>query len=1138
MRPIKLVVSGLHSFREPQTVQFDSLCDAGVFGIFGPTGSGKSSLLDAMTLALYGKVERAANNTQGILNHAEDELHVSFTFQLKDAAVSKQYTVERRFKRTGDVTVKTSVCRLIDESDDEKTIVMADKNSEVNREIMDLLGLTIDDFTRAVVLPQGKFAEFLSLKGADRRQMLQRLFNLEKYGDELNRNIRSKIGRKKTAYEKIISEQAGLGDASDDALKEAEKAASEADAFLKKCETEYEKAETLYQQQKEKWELQNHREKLLKERENERYREEEMKALQIQLEHARMADRLSPYLDEYETAASRKSKWQHEKEQAAAAFEEAQSEYGSKENQYKQAKESREKEEPVLTVKVEQLKQAAETEKEMDILRQEINGLEQKLKETGSRIDKEKTELEDLQDKYKRGQAKQQRLKEELETAAVSPKEREDIRRANESRTHIQIAEKNKQEAEKEHADKKAAWEESNKKHERLLQEEQSIQKKGTALFKTLETQFHHVSERLYETEKLESYLLSRIEEKEAELDQARITEIASGLAASLKIGEACPVCGSIEHPAPVHGKVQSAGLLQQDMKELKGTIDSIRKESRTLHQFKLQYEQLSERMSEALSPERIEPSSAQKEVEPLVELDRGLSVEQLAETAFRLSTETKALKQDFLETEENVKAAARSLTEISRRLQQSSQTVEELEKSLEEKRKKLDSAENEIEEKRAFWSKEFPAFSLQEAVRLQQGIMEKDSRAEELKVSIEKSVRFLEDWETDIEKRKQNLTDLQLKVAEQKSNLSYKKESYEKAETALKRQAGDRKPSELLEETSGKLDRLKKEETFFHEAFEKTRKQLQEAEKRLSAASHSLKDCDSRLRETEEKWLRVLNDSPFTRVEEVKEAKRDEKEQQQWQAEVDQFREKVNQIEHEIGQLNEKIGTAALTVEEWNQTQEHREIIKKKVNAALQDKGEKMKWLSVLQENHSRYETLDEQRIEVEKELEKLGKLQQVFRGNQFVEYIAEEQLIQVAREASERLGQLTRQRYAIEVDSAGGFVIRDDANGGVRRPVSTLSGGETFLTSLALALSLSSQIQLRGQFPLQFFFLDEGFGTLDHELLDTVMTSLEKLQSSSMAIGVISHVQELRERMPRKLIVKPAEPSGNGSVVFHEMM
>lgn len=160
------------------------------------------------------------------------------------------------------------------------------------------------------------------------------------------------------------------------------------------------------------------------------------------------------------------------------------------------------------------------------------------------------------------------------------------------------------------------------------------------------------------------------------------------------------------------------------------------------------------------------------------------------------------------------------------------------------------------------------------------------------------------------------------------------------------------------------------------------------------------------------------------------------------------------------------------------------------------------------------------------------------MFKGNTFVEFLAEEQLESVARDASARLSMLTRQRYAIEVDSEGGFVMRDDANGGVRRPVSSLSGGETFLTSLSLALALSAQIQLRGEYPLQFFFLDEGFGTLDQDLLDTVVTALEKLQSDNLAVGVISHVQELRARLPKKLIVHPAEPSGRGTRVSLELM
>lgn len=71
MKPLKLKIKGLNSFKGEQEIDFEKLSDLGIFGIFGPTGSGKSSILDAVTLALYGTVVRAERNKQGIINHAE-----------------------------------------------------------------------------------------------------------------------------------------------------------------------------------------------------------------------------------------------------------------------------------------------------------------------------------------------------------------------------------------------------------------------------------------------------------------------------------------------------------------------------------------------------------------------------------------------------------------------------------------------------------------------------------------------------------------------------------------------------------------------------------------------------------------------------------------------------------------------------------------------------------------------------------------------------------------------------------------------------------------------------------------------------------------------------------------------------------
>ena len=96
MKPLYLKIAGLNSFREEQAIDFSSLCEGGIFGIFGPTGSGKSTILDGITLALYGKVERAKGGTQGIINQNEDKAYVYFAFSLGN----RKFKAERTYKRS------------------------------------------------------------------------------------------------------------------------------------------------------------------------------------------------------------------------------------------------------------------------------------------------------------------------------------------------------------------------------------------------------------------------------------------------------------------------------------------------------------------------------------------------------------------------------------------------------------------------------------------------------------------------------------------------------------------------------------------------------------------------------------------------------------------------------------------------------------------------------------------------------------------------------------------------------------------------------------------------------------------------------------------------------------------------------
>lgn len=150
---------------------------------------------------------------------------------------------------------------------------------------------------------------------------------------------------------------------------------------------------------------------------------------------------------------------------------------------------------------------------------------------------------------------------------------------------------------------------------------------------------------------------------------------------------------------------------------------------------------------------------------------------------------------------------------------------------------------------------------------------------------------------------------------------------------------------------------------------------------------------------------------------------------------------------------------------------------------------------------------------------------LEQDLRRNNFIAYVQREAMQVLATEAAERMEHLSRGRYRMRADGDE-FVVIDRLNGDEQRSVKTLSGGETFLASLALALALAERLpSLAGHgsaLSLESLFLDEGFGTLDADALDVAIEALELLASENRMIGVISHVPLIAERLPDRIEVQ----------------
>ena len=162
---------------------------------------------------------------------------------------------------------------------------------------------------------------------------------------------------------------------------------------------------------------------------------------------------------------------------------------------------------------------------------------------------------------------------------------------------------------------------------------------------------------------------------------------------------------------------------------------------------------------------------------------------------------------------------------------------------------------------------------------------------------------------------------------------------------------------------------------------------------------------------------------------------------------------------------------------------------------------------------------------------------LSNLFRGNRFLEYVEEEYIREFTSRASEKLFELSGGKFSLdysEDEKKSDFLVCDHLRGGEKRKVRTLSGGETFLASLSMAIAISEQIAHNKSY--DFFFLDEGFGTLDENAIDTVAAALYKLAEETM-VGLVSHRSELVEKIPSHIKVLPATEAEGSRVVIEKM-
>lgn len=1166
MRPIRLKIKGINSFQEEQLIDFETLTQAGIFGIFGPTGSGKSTILDGITLALYGKLSR---NSSNYINVNEEKASVVYEFIIAGAE-EKTYQVSREFKRNKNEGINQGKCQLL-ELRPEGPLVLADKTTEVTNACEEIIGLGLTDFTRTVVLPQGKFSDFLKLEGKPRRDMLERLFNLSKYGDDLSNRLKSERISEVEKLNQIVGSMNTYEGVSSEALAEKQDSYTQNNRQLNENRERFEKLNGELSEAKVLMGLLTEWQNTKDEAQNLETRQTEITAKERQVVLGKKALEVQPFLEAFETLknqveASQNSLIDCEEKLAQLLIEKEACEKNFKqtddyknENLFKfQSK--LEKVADAILWKETQL--ALETEirelnKKMDVENHHKVSLENEKTRLTQVLDKEKKLLDEqhreekqcriepeFREKISRGMAITEeltRLSNEIESDDVRlAKNQTEINKLHESEQKLaeqkQVKETEQASVEQElNAHEKArpaTWDSIGKEKEEITGIKNLFlkQRSSKASLEALESQLDTLIQTIETKKAAEKLLKEKKAAVEMELIHLENKNIGLKLREQLKTGEPCPVCGSTEHLLTDYSDESDDVIReevikkahQQQERELAELAAEI---AQLTGSFTILVENQKNLKSEIASLGETIPAGQPELLEAAnTELSQAMEVWEVR--LKKLETQNHEAKNQLLKLEGDHKEKTAS----KQALLLQTRELEELKKKKETASRELTAEGAELRIKLKV-PKAFDFHTTNETIK------KMDQRRGQLMDSLEKLEKELADHQQQLKKLDDTIHGINRQLQEYLLLIGEKARQFKEKRIAIEEKLG--KDYEL-NELGGLKDKFIGNIKWVENAWNTAKKKLEIAQEEYGKTQEvviikktNCQTLQSQFDSTETALKKQLNSLGFSDLTTAINACIDDQTIKKLETEINDYYQNRTKLSGKLEDLSRKIKGREMTAAVYNEICTAHQRLEESLE---QQKALEIRLKTSIDELEKRLAELAnylEQKEQVDHRLALIADLEKLFSGKRFVEFVAVSRLKYISVEASKRLTDISNGNYGLEADDEGKFIIRDYKNGGAARDASTLSGGETFLASLSLALALSAEIQLKGRAPLEFFFLDEGFGSLHEDALEVVMNSIEMLHNDRLKVGIISHVESIKNRMPVKLLITPGEAGVGGSKV-----
>ena len=624
MKPIKLSIEGVFSYRTRQEIDFTKLSSEGIFGIFGNTGSGKSSIVEAIIFALYGKIERVSGKQIDLINLQSNKAVIDFEFEVS----GKAYRVVVNLTRTSS---GHSTKKLFYQKQEGQYRAMEEKISGEQ-----LTGLSYDNFCRVVIIPQGKFQDFLTLTSGERTKMLKEIFpSLKKY--DLSNTLKAMREETEGMQKEKMGQLNSYSEYTIEALNErkeqyavVEQQYKDLEILIKNLKEDLDSRKTLFDAFKKQEELSQNFNRL-------KLNEENISALKDRLDQYRKTNRVfGSLLTKYDDLLLRKKR-------TSDLFSE-------------------------LSLQV------ADLEKKKQSLEEELAALQKENEQTPLQ-QQEADNLKTLAD-----------LRELESTMAIlDTKMRDEQKRLENGKACVAAEESKKQNKEKEIADKESRLLNAEEfrsvrdwfaKNQRLNEDLARLRKENQDLCKKKNdclSPFGDIS-----PDNPEAELQQRLQDTEEQISKAEnllsdynVKQALCQYSKALSSNEPCPLCGSLSHPHPAE-----LADVDEHLKQIKSTIRDLKARKETLEKAVASLDFYSKQIQS--KQEQI--NSLQQDIETHKRQfvwanylgKSSLEITQMENEDIRLQNELKELRSALAAIDRNIRKYSEALKQIENSVEQS----------------------------------------------------------------------------------------------------------------------------------------------------------------------------------------------------------------------------------------------------------------------------------------------------------------------------------------------------------------------------------------------------------------------------------------------------------------------------------